>query len=195
MNYEDKLDTIIREALQGDETPSESFTKKIMDQVAHTPQKRAVPRKKIFVSIAACAAALVVALPILRLITTPMGSASDCAEAESAMDSTAEEDQRFTITADSAAGEDFAAPAEAENGAIKEFDGDQKLKSAAPVVVLTDSDLCADLRTWFLENGFPAKTDEEQIEFALTAEQITALKQAFPAVVLPGGACTIRLEG
>ena len=212
MKWENELDAIIREALQGEEAPDAHFTEKVMEQVARTPQKRAVPRKKIIVSLAACAAVLVVALPILRLSTLRMGkSAADCEAAVCLTDECVAED---SVAARSAPAEAPAAPAvddsltmfnSAADGGVSydsEEDGSKavnemqkSLKATGRAMVMIDPALCAEVRTWLEENGFPPAKEAQQIEFDLTAEQAAALREAFPDLALPDGACTVCLEG
>ena len=212
MTYEDPMDAIIHEALQGDEKPSADFTEKVMEQIAHTPQKQAVPRKKIIVSAAACAAVLVVALPILRLSALRMGksAAADC-DAACVTDECVAEDS--AAAAESPAGAP-AAPTvdesltvfnstadggvsyDSEMGKQKAAGEAQKsLKATHRAAITIDPELCGNVRAWLEENGFPPAAEEQQIEFDLTSEQTAALQQAFPDLVLPDDACTVFLGG
>lgn len=208
MKWENELDAIIREALQSEEAPDAHFTEKVMEQVARTPQKRAVPRKKVIVSLAACAAVLVVALPILRLSTLRMGkSAADCEAAVCLTDGCVAEDSAAAEDAPAApAGDDsltmFNSAADggvsydSEEDRSKVINEMQKsLKATGRAMVMIDPALCAEVRTWLEENGFPPVKEEQQIEFDLTAEQAAALRAAFPDLSLPDGACTVCLEG
>lgn len=194
MNYEENFDKVIHDALKGDEMPSETFTDRVMEQVRRTPQKRGVSRRKILVSVAACLAVLVVAYPVIRLGTMRAGGSAGSTMAFSreapapaaaeAADEEPSEEETYDL------GDGFmkqnTEPAEAKN---------EERESATSVFVIDDATLCADLRLWLEENGFPPTEGEEQVEFTLSEEQIAALEQAFPEVILPAGVDTLRLEG
>lgn len=213
MNYDEKLDAIIAQALQGDERPSADFSRKVMEAVSQTRQERPASRRKIWTSLAACAAVLLVALPIVRLSTLRMGaakSANECVSPEcisgGELNDTAGADeydaenydaedggerQQFTLTSGDAKKspdtENTSPPPQGQDA------GDSKLQSVPPVV-LRDKDRCAAVRSWLEENGIEP-TAEDPAAYVLTADQAAAMQAALPQWDLPTGACTIYLEG
>ena len=56
----DKFDELMRDALASDETPSSDFTRRVMAQVAATPQARPTRRPFPYLKVAAAAAACLV---------------------------------------------------------------------------------------------------------------------------------------
>ena len=213
MNYDgvhsdEKLDAILAFALQGDEQPSADFSRRVMEAVSQTRQERPASRRKIWTSLAACAAVLLVALPLVRLSTLRMGavkSADDCATqecvtgaglngADGADDYDAEDGNaynQFTLPPE----ETKKVPDRDNSGSLllQEQTPDKNEKQTEDPVVLTGKGRCAAVRNWLEENGVAA-TAEDPAAYVLTAEQAAALQAALPQWDLPDGACTIRLE-
>jgi len=198
MTNEDRFDALLREALQGDEQPSPDFTARVMAQVEKTPQRKpAPPRKKLWLSLAACAAVVVLALPVLRLSTLRMGSAADCAapaeacETEEAVEFPAAEERSGAM--DSSVNTTLAPENEALKDAAETDEAlHEKCAPSRSAVTIDDDELCAALRQWLAEHDIAS---DDGTTFPLTAKQAQLMEQSSPEVSLPDYDCQLILNG
>ncbi len=160
--------------LEGEETVPEGFTARVMDTVRATPQVKVRRRRPVWQGMAAMAAcaALVVGL----------GLGSGLFGAETAAPESAElvrnSDDVNTNTPESFSGYDYQA-------------------SDLPLTVhdLTDPTLCAQVRTWLVQQSIPQLyPDGPREAYDLTADQVKALNAAFPLLALPEQMLQLELK-
>ena len=180
--FEEKL----HDALTGEEMPGEEFAQRVMAQVRLMPQEQSAPRdrkmpKMKLWQIAACAAVVVLAIPVIRLTTMRAGSAAPAAAADCA------------ATEEGYMEEEPAAEEDMTDGLAN---GEQKMKSGVSVndtanmeqetVVLSDPALIEQVLAWLEEMGYANDGG-----YLLSAQEVAALNEAVPDLALP--LCTVQL--
>ena len=212
----DKFDELLRDALVSDETPSSDFTRRVMAQVAATPQerprRRAFPYLKVAVAAAACLVLVYVGtLPLrMRAGSAAPGNAaystvtSDSAAAESAPEAGEMPDETAGSTEDNYG---FAADNSLETSLRQESATNDALASASQkaaavgyrlevsqredgvtVCRLTTPAGCAAAELWLTEQGFA-----DDGGYVLHAVDVAAMNEALPGLSLPEGDCVLIL--
>lgn len=211
----DKFDEMMRDALVSDETPSSDFTRRVMAQVAATPQER--PRRRAFpyLKVAAAAAACLVLVYVGTLpLRMRAGSAapnaaystvtSDSAAAEAAPEAGEMPDETAGGTAE---GYEVATDNSLEASLRQESDTNDALASASQkaaaigyrlevstredgvtVCRLTTPAGCAAAELWLAEQGFA-----DDGGYVLHAVDVAAMNEALPGLSLPEGDCVLIL--
>lgn len=215
MNDFDKFDEMMRDALVSDETPSSDFTRRVMAQVAATPQER--PRRRAFpyLKVAAAAAACLVLVYVGTLpLRMRAGSAApkaaystatgDSAAAEAAPEAAEMPDETAGGTAENY---DFSTDNGLEASLRQESDTNDALASASQkaaavgyrlevsqredgvtVCRLTTPAGCAAAELWLAEQGFA-----DDGGYVLHAVDVAAMNEALPGLSLPEGDCVLIL--
>lgn len=212
----DKFDELLRDALVSDETPSSDFTRRVMAQVAATPQTRPTRRPLPYLKVAAAAAACLV---LVYVGTLPLrmcaGSAapgnaaystvtSDSAAAEAAPETGEMPDATAGSTEDNYG---FAADNSLEASLRQESATNDALASASQkaaavgyrlevsqredgvtVCRLTTPAGCAAAELWLAEQGFA-----DDGGYVLHAVDVAAMNEALPGLSLPEGDCVLIL--
>ena len=196
MTQYDAFDEKFNQALRSDEMPSADFTRRVMAQVAQTPQDKSVSSKrtwKIVLTAAACLAVVCVAIPMVFFGNMRAGSAApesaDCAAPAAAEDCAEEEvANTFLMKAEEAPAESADA---AYGAATNESDVDSSASPQETEVMLSDTVLCQQARELAEELG----AEGSDGRYYFTAEQAEVLRQAIPALKLPDGGFVLVLEG
>lgn len=215
MNDFDKFDEMMRDALVSDETPSSDFARRVMAQVAATPQER--PRRRAFpyLKVAAAAAACLVLVYVGTLpLRMRAGSAasnaaystvtSDSAAPEAAPEAEEMPDETAGGTAE---GYEVANHNSLETGLRQESSTNDALASASQkaaavgyrlevstredgvtVCRLTTPAGCAAAELWLAEQGFA-----DDGGYVLHAVDVAAMNEALPGLSLPEGDCVLIL--
>ena len=215
MNDFDKFDEMMRDALVSDETPSSDFTRRVMAQVAATPQTR--PRRRAFpyLKVAAAAAACLV---LVYVGTLPLRMRAGSAAPENTAYSTVTSDSAAAEAApeageaaDQAAGGtenyDFSTDNSLEASLRQESDTNDALASASQkaaaigyrlevstredgvtVCRLTTPAGCAAAELWLTEQGCA-----DDGGYVLHAVDVAAMNEALPGLSLPEGDCVLIL--
>ena len=212
MNDFDKFDEMMRDALVSDETPSSDFTRRVMAQVAATPQERLQRRAFPYLKVAAAAAACLVLVYVGTLpLRMRMGSAApqaaystDSAAMEAAPEAAEMPDETAGGTEDSYG---FAADNSLEASLREESGTNDALASASQkaaaigyrvevstredgvtVCRLTTPAGCAAAELWLAEQGFA-----DDGGYVLHAVDVAAMNEALPGLSLPEGDCVLIL--
>ena len=216
MNAFDKFDEMMRDALVSDETPSSDFTRRVMAQVAATPQERLRRRAFPYLKVAAAAAACLVLVYVGTLpLRMRMGSAApknqaystattDSAAMEAAPEAAEMPDETAGGTEDSYG---FAADNSLEASLREESGTNDALITASQkaaaigyrvevsqredgvtVCKLTTPAGCAAAELWLAEQGFA-----DDGGYVLHAVDVAAMNEALPGLSLPEGDCVLIL--
>lgn len=216
MNDYDKFDEMMRDALVSDETPSSDFTRRVMAQVAATPQerlrRRAFPYLKVAAAAAACLVLVYVGTIPLRMrmgSAAPKNQAYSTATTDSAAMEAAPEAAEMPDETEGSA-EDyygFSAGSKLENSLTEEAARNDALASASQkaaaigyrvevsqredgvtVCKLTTPAGCAAAELWLAEHGFA-----DDGGYVLHAVDVAAMNEALPGLSLPEGDCVLIL--
>lgn len=95
----DPMDTLLREALDSDAVPSADFTERVMARVSDTSQEKPVrpAYRKWLAAAAACAAVLVVAVPLLRGVGSDSSADTACYD-DAANGAVADQEDSLAVT-------------------------------------------------------------------------------------------------
>lgn len=182
-NEFDAFEQRLSDALQGDEMPSPEFVSRVMAQVRETPQEkstRPTPKFKVW-QVAACAAVVLLAVPVIRLTTMRCGSAAPAAAADCA----AEECAPAEAPADGGMAYSFST---AENGTMQEdqMKVEPEANEQQSMVTVSDPVLVRETKAWLGEMGYA-----DDGGYVLSAEEAVELNRAVPGLDLP--VCTVQL--
>ena len=198
----DRFDDLLAQSLHGDEQPSPDFTARVMAQVRATPQrKRRSPYLKIAAGLAACAAIVILAVPLL----SPKGSmapAADCAAPEEtncetavcddAGDTTVYEEESESVPELSQAPEKRKDSTPAEPPANMMMTAPPREPDSDTAVFCPDDKaLCDDAAVWLKEQGIEPEDDGL---YHLTADTAADLAEALPELELPEGELILDLS-
>lgn len=199
----DRFDDLLAQSLQGDEQPSPDFTARVMAEVRTTSQrKRRSPYLKAVAGLAACAAIVILAIPLLSPKGSMAPAAADCAASEEA-------DCEAIICDD--AGEDSVAEAESEpahgtpqvseeakDTAQEELRTNMTLSASQKndcdsiaVLCPDEKSLCDEAAVWLTECGIEPQEDGL---YHLSTETAAALAEAIPELNLPEGEVILDLN-
>ena len=212
----DKFDELLRDALASNETPSSDFARRVMAQVAATPQARPTRRPFPYLKVAAAAAACLVLVYVGTLpLRMRAGSAApknqaystattDSAAMEAAPEAEEMPDETAGGTEDSYG---FAADNSLEASLREESGTNDALASASQkaaaigyrlevaqredgvtVCKLTTPAGCAAAELWLAEQGFA-----DDGGYVLHAVDVAAMNAALPGLSLPEGDCVLIL--
>ena len=211
----DKFDEMMRDALVSDETPSSDFARRVMAQVAATPQTRPTRRPLPYLKVAAAAAACLVLVYVGTLpLRMRAGSAAPTNQAYSTAttdSATMEAAPEAAEAADQAAGGtesyDFSTDNGLEASLRQESATNDALASASQkaaavgyrlevsqredgvtVCRLTTPAGCAAAELWLTEQGFA-----DDGGYVLHAVDVAAMNEALPGLSLPEGDCVLIL--
>ena len=212
----DKFDELMRDALASNETPSSDFARRVMAQVAATPQTRPTRRPLPDLTVAAAAAACLVLVYVGTLpLRMRAGSAAptnqaystattDSAAAEAAPEAGEMPDETAGSTEDNYG---FSADNSLETSLRQESATNDALASASQkaaavgyrlevsqredgvtVCRLTTPAGCAAAELWLTEQGFA-----DDGGYVLHAVDVAAMNAALPGLSLPEGDCVLIL--
>lgn len=182
-NEFDDFEQRLSDALQSDEMPSPEFTSRVMAQVRETPQEKkstSMPKVKIW-QVAACAAVVLLAVPVFRLTTMRCGSAAPAAAADCA----AEECAPAEAPAEGGAVYGFSA-AETQSAQNDKMEVNSAANVQQTVVTVSDPGLVKAAGAWLEEMGYA-----DDGGYVLSAEEAVELNRAVPGLDLP--VCTVQL--
>lgn len=212
----DKFDELLRDALASDETPSSDFTRRVMAQVAATPQTRPTRRPLPYLKVAAAAAACLVLVYVgtlpLRMragsaapknqaystATTDSAAAEAAPEAAEMPDETAgsaEDNYSFatdngleaSLRQESAANDALASASQKAAAVGYRLEVSQR-EDCVTVCRLTTPAGCAAAELWLAEQGFA-----DDGGYVLHAVDVAAMNEALPGLSLPEGDCVLIL--
>ena len=208
----DKFDEMMRDALVSYETPSSDFTRRVMAQVAATPQERPLRRAFPYWKVAAAAAACLVLVYVGTIpLRMRMGNAApqaaystDSAAMEAAPEAAEAPDEAAGGTAESydfstdngleaslrqeSAANDALASASQKAAAIGYRLEVSQREDGVTVCRLTTPAGCAAAELWLAEQGFA-----DDGGYVLHAVDVAAMNAALPGLSLPEGDCVLIL--
>ena len=215
MNDFDTFDEMMRDALVSDETPSSDFTRRVMAQVAATPQerprRRAFPYLKVAAAAAACLVLVYVGTLPLRMragsaaptnqaystATTDSATMEAAPEAAEAADQAAGGTESYDFSTDNgleaslrqeSATNDALASASQKAAAVGYRLEVSQREDGVTVCRLTTPAGCAAAELWLTEQGFA-----DDGGYVLHAVDVAAMNEALPGLSLPEGDCVLIL--